>query len=110
MAAWLARRAARRLASELRSRGPGPWPLSSSTVLVLGVPSGDQSRGFCSVRRFAGDSAAAAAVEEPENGLAAGDLQVSVHSYVVVHTVGRLLLDMCVLQNRLVVVRSTTNI
>ncbi|KAM3273213.1 hypothetical protein ACQJBY_042906 [Aegilops geniculata] len=75
MAAWLARRAARRFAGELRSHGPGPWPLSLSTVPVLGVPSGDQSRGFCSVRRFAGDSTAAAAVEEPENGLAAGDLQ-----------------------------------
>uniref|UniRef100_R7W467 Uncharacterized protein n=1 Tax=Aegilops tauschii TaxID=37682 RepID=R7W467_AEGTA len=77
MAAWLARRAARRLAGELCSHGPGPWPLSLSTVPVLGVPSGDQSRGFCSVRRFAGDSTAAAAVEEPENGLAAGDLQGS---------------------------------
>lgn len=82
MAAWLARRAARRLAGELRGRGAGPWSLTSSTVPVLGVPAGDQSRRFCSVRRFAGDSAAAAAVEEPENGLAAGDLQVSVHSSV----------------------------
>jgi len=75
MAAWLARRAARKLAGELRGRGAGPWSLTSSTVPVLGVPAGDQSRRFCSVRRFAGDSAAAAAVEEPENGLAAGDLQ-----------------------------------
>ena len=81
MAAWLsselARRAARRIASELRRRGPaGPWSLSSSTVPVLRPPTGDLVRGFCSVRRFAGDSAAAATAEEPENEFAGGDLQV----------------------------------
>ncbi|KAM0901372.1 hypothetical protein ACQ4PT_020023 [Festuca glaucescens] len=81
MAAWLAgassklaRSAARRLAGDLRRRGPGPWFLSSSTVPVLGPTAGDR-RGFCSVRRFAGDSAAAATAEESENEFAAGDLQ-----------------------------------
>lgn len=78
MAAWLAgtsselaRRAARRLAGELRRRGPGPWFPSSSTVPAIG-----HRRGFCSVRRFAGDSAAAAAEDSSDNEFAGGGLQV----------------------------------
>uniref|UniRef100_A0ACD5XNW3 Uncharacterized protein n=1 Tax=Avena sativa TaxID=4498 RepID=A0ACD5XNW3_AVESA len=78
MAAWLAgtsselaRRAARRLACELRRRGPGPWFLSLSTVPALGQPAGDR-RGFCSVRRFA----AAATSDESEGEFARGDPQV----------------------------------
>ncbi|XP_047050252.1 2-oxoisovalerate dehydrogenase subunit alpha 2, mitochondrial-like [Lolium rigidum] len=81
MAAWLAgsssklaRSAARRLAGHLRRRGPDPWLLSSSTVLARGQLAGDL-RGFCSVRRFAGDSTAATAPEESENEFAGGDLQ-----------------------------------
>ncbi|KAK1602508.1 hypothetical protein QYE76_018697 [Lolium multiflorum] len=79
MAAWLsselARRAARRIAGELRRRGPGPWFPSSSTVPVLG-PTAGYHRGFCSVRRFAGDTAAATATaEDSDNEFAAGELQ-----------------------------------
>ncbi|KAK1602486.1 hypothetical protein QYE76_071975 [Lolium multiflorum] len=83
MAAWLAgassklaHSAARRLAGDLRRRGPGPWLLSSSTVVpARGQLAGDQLRGFCSVRRFAGDSTAATAAEESGNEFAGGDLQ-----------------------------------
>ncbi|KAF0888146.1 hypothetical protein E2562_010844 [Oryza meyeriana var. granulata] len=89
MAPWLARassqlarRAARRLLSapppsQHRLCPPGPWLLSSAPPVLGTSPlpaagSGD-SRGFCSVRRFTGESsaAAAAAVEEAENGLVA---------------------------------------
>ncbi|KAM0862096.1 hypothetical protein ACQ4PT_045489 [Festuca glaucescens] len=77
MAAWLsselARRAARRIAGELRRRGPAPWFPSCSTVPVLG-PTAGYHRGFCSVRHFAGDTAAANA-EDSDNEFAAGDLQ-----------------------------------
>jgi 2-oxoisovalerate dehydrogenase E1 component alpha subunit len=82
MAAWLpselARRTARRIAGELGRRGSSPWFSSLSTVPVLGPPAGDR-RGFCSVRRFAGDSAAATA-DDSENEFAGGDPQVSMHA------------------------------
>ena len=82
----LARRAARRL-PPLPSRHGGetsPWLLGSSAAApppVLGSPPLPPlerivRRGFCSVRRFAGESSAAAAAadeEEPENGFAGGD-------------------------------------
>jgi 2-oxoisovalerate dehydrogenase E1 component alpha subunit len=110
MAAWLsselARRAARRIAGELRRRGPGPWFPSSSTVPVLG-PTAGYHRGFCSVRRFAGDTAAAAATaEDSDNEFAAGDLQQvpvlctlrDTAGVLYTHSsVGRLLIDICVL-------------
>jgi len=82
----LARRAARRLPPlPLRHGGePSPWLLGSSAAApppVLGsapLPPLERivRRGFCSVRRFAGESSAAAAAadeEEPENGFAGGD-------------------------------------
>jgi 2-oxoisovalerate dehydrogenase E1 component alpha subunit len=58
--------------------------LGSVPQAALGSPALDTSRrGFCSVRRFAGESSAAAAAaavvdEEPESGFAAGDQQVCV--------------------------------
>lgn len=79
-AAWLARkssqlarRAARRLLSPHHPCTTNPWFLGSVPP-ILGSPSaaaaavvGDR-RGFCSVRRFAGDTSSAA--EEPDNGFA----------------------------------------
>ncbi|WVZ88761.1 hypothetical protein U9M48_035237 [Paspalum notatum var. saurae] len=88
-ALWLARASsqlARRSARSLARHGEPspPWFLASVPQLppVLGSPAAlaaaversPSGRGFCSVRGFAGESgaAAAAAVEEPENGFAAG--------------------------------------
>jgi 2-oxoisovalerate dehydrogenase E1 component alpha subunit len=55
-----------------------PPPALGSTAAV----ETSRRRGFCSVRRFAGESSAAAATvvdeEEPENGFVAGDQQVCV--------------------------------
>uniref|UniRef100_A0A0A9GL48 3-methyl-2-oxobutanoate dehydrogenase (2-methylpropanoyl-transferring) n=1 Tax=Arundo donax TaxID=35708 RepID=A0A0A9GL48_ARUDO len=88
MALWLARassqlacRAARRLPPLLPSRHgdtAAPWFLASSAAQVPGPPEveGGHRRGFCSGRRFAGESSSAAAVaaaEEPENGFADDD-------------------------------------
>ncbi|KAL6642349.1 hypothetical protein ACP70R_020530 [Stipagrostis hirtigluma subsp. patula] len=90
MAVWLARashlarRAAARVPPLLRPRhgDPRPWFLGSPPP-VLGSPAAVEGglRGFCSVRRFAGESgsaavAAAADDEEPETGLTAGDQAV----------------------------------
>ncbi|RCV35954.1 hypothetical protein SETIT_7G280800v2 [Setaria italica] len=85
-AMWLARRAARRLPPLLSRQGgepTRPWFLGSTAPPpVLGsppLPAVERifRRGFCSVRRFAGESSAAAAAdadeEEPENGFAGGD-------------------------------------
>ncbi|TKW07196.1 hypothetical protein SEVIR_7G291700v4 [Setaria viridis] len=85
-AMWLARRAARRLPPLLSRHGgepTRPWFLGSTAPPpVLGsppLPAVERifRRGFCSVRRFAGESSAAAAAaadeEEPENGFAGGD-------------------------------------
>ncbi|RLN29249.1 2-oxoisovalerate dehydrogenase subunit alpha 2, mitochondrial [Panicum miliaceum] len=80
----LARRAVRRLPPLPSRQGgePSPWLLGSSAAAprpVLGSPPLPPlerivCRGFCSVRRFAGESSAAAAdAEEPENGFAGGD-------------------------------------
>lgn len=78
MAAWMiARRAARRLAGELSRGGPRTW---SQLASPTGPAPAWNRRGFCSVRRFAGDSAAAAAdaeeEDEPDNGRSAGRDQV----------------------------------
>jgi hypothetical protein len=59
---------------------------------VAAAAAGDR-RGFCSVRRFTGESNAAAAVEEAENGLVAGGDQVCrqhtcltvLHPFLVCH-------------------------
>ncbi|OEL18275.1 2-oxoisovalerate dehydrogenase subunit alpha 2, mitochondrial [Dichanthelium oligosanthes] len=85
----LARRAARRLPPRPSRHGGEPtcpWFLGSAAAPpVLGSPrppAVDRTirRGFCSVRRFAGESsaaaAAAAAEEEPENGFAGSDQAV----------------------------------
>jgi 2-oxoisovalerate dehydrogenase E1 component alpha subunit len=85
----LARRAARRLPPvPLRHGGEPNCPrflgAAAAPPPVLGspplLPAVERvfRRGFCSVRRFAGESSAAAAAaatdeEEPENGLAGGD-------------------------------------
>jgi 2-oxoisovalerate dehydrogenase E1 component alpha subunit len=93
---WLAR-ASSQLARRAAARRPPPrparhgsgqptssWFLGSVPQAALGSPALDTSRrGFCSVRRFAGESSAAAAAaavvdEEPESGFAAGDQQVCV--------------------------------
>nr|ACF85669.1 unknown [Zea mays] len=90
---WLAR-ASSQLARRAAARRPPPrparhgsgqptssWFLGSVPQAALGSPALDTSRrGFCSVRRFAGESSAAAAAaavvdEEPESGFAAGDQQ-----------------------------------
>lgn len=90
---WLAR-ASSQLARRAAARRPPPrparhgsdqptssWFLGSVPPPALGSPAADTCRrGFCSVRRFAGESSAAAAAaavvdEEPESGFAAGDQQ-----------------------------------
>lgn len=82
----LARRAARRLLSSQHRRhcaAPAcPWLLGSAPPVLAPSPvaaaaAGDR-RGFCSVRRFTGESNAAAAVEEAENGLVAGGDQQAI--------------------------------
>ncbi|PWZ43536.1 2-oxoisovalerate dehydrogenase subunit alpha 2, mitochondrial [Zea mays] len=90
---WLAR-ASSQLARRAAARRPPPrparhgsdqptssWFLGSVPPPALGSAAADTCRrGFCSVRRFAGESSAAAAAaavvdEEPESGFAAGDQQ-----------------------------------
>lgn len=82
----LARRAVRRLLSSQHRRhcaAPAcPWLLGSAPPVLAPSPvaaaaAGDR-RGFCSVRRFTGESNAAAAVEEAENGLVAGGDQQAI--------------------------------
>ncbi|KXG23145.1 2-oxoisovalerate dehydrogenase subunit alpha 2, mitochondrial-like [Sorghum bicolor] len=79
----LARRAARRLPAGRGSGEPttSPWFLGAVPPPALGSTAAVETsrrRGFCSVRRFAGESSAAAATvvdEEPENGFVASDQQ-----------------------------------